>query len=84
MKDIYIYAKFFDKADLEEIGIAKSPYEVAEIIRQYTDKEGIEYTQLMTRVGTKGLNTHALKDNFDIMFVSSEGGELDDPYFTID
>lgn len=84
MKDIYIYAHYFDKIDLEEVGVAKSPFEVSEIIRQFSNEKGIEFTQLMTRVGQKGVNTHALRDNFDILFVSKEGGKLNDNDYKVD
>lgn len=72
MRKISVYVSYPDTDKIEKIGVADSTLSVGQIIQDFAQKETIEFTQLMTNIGDKGINTHAIRDNFDVMFISKE------------
>ena len=72
MRKTSVYVSYLDTDKIERIGVVDSTMSVEQIIQDFAQKETIEFTQLMTNIGDKGINTHAIKDNFDLLFISKE------------
>lgn len=74
MKTIKIYRTFLEKTEKEKIGEVQSFSDISRTIRDYADENDIKVTQILTNLNTgeKGVATHIIKDNMDLMFISTE------------
>lgn len=78
MRKTSVYVSYPDHDKLEKIGVVNSTLSIGQIIQDFAQREAIEFTQLMTNIGNKGINTHAIRDNFDLLFISKEEAVNDD------